>query len=236
MAVLRKEKRKHYTVIDNGIFKDYSLSYKAKGLLCQMLSLPDGWEYSVKGLMTLASDRYSAITSGLAELEKAGYFRREQVFDGNKFAGYEYVISETPHFDFPCSENPKSEIPKSEIPISENQAQLNTKELNTNKSNTKDIYISEFENLWKLYPRKQGKENALKDYIKARKSGVSYQEIEDGIKAYVNYINVTKTETQYIKHGSTFFHQKSWKDDWTVDAGYSTASTKESFEEMMARL
>ena len=137
MAVLRKEKKNNFTVIDNAIFKDRTLSFKAKGLLCQMLSLPDGWEYSVKGLAALASDKYSAITSGLKELEEAGYFRREQRFDNGKFAGYEYIISETPctnNSDFTFSENPISENT-----ISENPTQLNTKESITNQSRTKDI-------------------------------------------------------------------------------------------------
>ena len=140
MATLRKEKKNNFTVIDNAIFKDRTLSFKAKGLLCQMLSLPDGWEYSVKGLAALASDKYSAITSGLKELEEAGYFRREQRFDHGKFAGYEYIISETPHTensDFTFSENPISENT-----ISENHSpykELKNKELN--KSNTKVINI-----------------------------------------------------------------------------------------------
>lgn len=139
MAVLRKEKKNNFTVIDNAIFKDHRLSFKAKGLLCQMLSLPDGWEYSVKGLATLASDKYSAITSGLKELEEAGYFRREQLYDKGKFAGYEYIISEAPvmkNSDFTFSENPISENT-----ISENPTQLNTKELITNQSRTKGIDI-----------------------------------------------------------------------------------------------
>ena len=139
MAVLRKEKRNSFTVIDNGIFKDSRISYKAKGLLGQMLSLPDGWEYSVKGLEKLANDKYSAITSGLKELEEAGYFRREQRFVKGKFAGYEYIISETPHnknSDFTFSENTISENTISENPTQLNTNKSNTKELNTKGSNT----------------------------------------------------------------------------------------------------
>lgn len=227
----KQEKLRDFTVIRNAIFKDYTLSAKAVGVACKLLSLPPTWEYSIKGIVALFNDGESSIRSALTELENAGYLRRERVREQGKLGKCVYVITDTLKREKPNVENPHVVNP-----LVDNQAQLNTKELNTNKSTTNELYISEFENLWKLYPRKQGKENALKDYIKARKSGVSYQEIEDGIKAYVNYINVTKTETQYIKHGSTFFHQKSWKDDWTVDAGYSTASTKESFEEMMARL
>ena len=137
MAVLRKEKKSNFTVIDNAIFKDYKLSFKAKGLLCQMLSLPDGWNYSVDGLAKLASDKYSAITSGLKELEEAGYFRREQLYDKGKFAGYEYVISETPNFDFPSTENPITENTITENPNP--YKELSNKELT--KSNTKVMNI-----------------------------------------------------------------------------------------------
>lgn len=73
----------------------------------------------------------------------------------------------------------------------------------------------EFENLWGLYPKKQGKADAYKHYRKARKSGTTYEEVGQGIQAYVNYIQATQTDMQYVKMGSTFFSQKSWQDDWT---------------------
>lgn len=223
MSVLRKEKKSNFTVIDNAIFKDRSLSLKATGLLCLMLSLPDGWEYSVKGLQALTTDRYSSITSGLKELEKAGYFRREQRFEKGKFAGYEYIISETKNSDFTFSENPISENT-----ISENHAQLNTKESITKESTTKEIDIykpekitkkqiaAEFDDLWGLYPRKQGKDKAMSYYEKARKSGTTYDEVKAGILAYRAYIDAEQTESRFIKHGSTFFSQKAWLDDWSI--------------------
>ena len=223
MAVLRKEKKTNFTVIDNGIFKNPTLSLKAKGLLCQMLALPDNWEYSVKGLETLVSDKRSAITSGLAELESAGYFRREQRFEGGRFAGYEYIVSETPNIknaDFTFSEKPISENTISENTISENPTQLNTKQLKTKqsiikKSNT-EKYMSEFEILWENYPRKQGKDKARKAYEKARKSGTTYEEVEQGIENYKAYIAVNEIDMQYVKMGGTFFSQQAWNDDWAI--------------------
>ena len=74
----------------------------------------------------------------------------------------------------------------------------------------------EFESLWKLYPKKQGKEKAYGYYHKARKSGTTYEEVENGINAYVAYIRAKQVDAQYIKMGSTFFSQKAWQDDWTV--------------------
>lgn len=224
MSVLRKEKKSDFTVIDNGIFKNRNLSLKAKGLICLLLSLPDGWEYSVKGLQALSSDKYSAITSGLKELEEAGYFRREQRFKGGKFAGYEYIISETQNLDFTFSENPISEKT-----ISENHAQLNT---NTNKRLnplSKKVINTEFDNLWILYPRKQGKDKAQGYYERARKAGTTYEEVEAGILAYKAYIEAEGIDKKYVKQGSTFFSQKAWQDDWSV----SEKSSDDAFEQAM---
>lgn len=210
MAILRKQKKERFTVIDNAIFYDYELSYKAKGLLCQMLSLPDGWEFSIEGLSKLSTDGESAVRSALTELKEAGYFHREQIRKDGKIAKIEYVISETKNLenlvvDFPQQENLKQE----------NQGQLNTNELITDSLKTKEIH-TEFENLWSIYPKKQGKDKAFGYYRKARKSGTTYEEVKQGIEAYVEYLKAEQTDAQYIKMGSTFFSQKAWLDDWTA--------------------
>lgn len=75
----------------------------------------------------------------------------------------------------------------------------------------------EFEVLWKLYPKKHGKSEALKKYIKARKDGVAYDAVERGIKAYVDYIKAIGTEYKYVKDGDTFFRQRAWEDDWSYE-------------------
>ena len=142
MAVLRKEKKGDFTVIDNAIFRNKELSLKAKGMLCTMLSLPDYWEFSVAGLVKLSTDGKSAVTSALSELEEAGYFRREQSRNGGNFGRAVYVISEVPF-----SEKPMTENPTTGNPMTENPPQLNTKVSNTNKSKTKDIYEGLPENL-----------------------------------------------------------------------------------------
>ena len=81
-------------------------------------------------------------------------------------------------------------------------------------SNQKSI-AANFEELWKLYPRKQGKRNAFEAYKKARKDGISNDEIRAGIEAYSEYIRVSGIEPQFIKMGGTFFNQRAWNDDWT---------------------
>ena len=73
---------------------------------------------------------------------------------------------------------------------------------------------TEFDALWKLYPRKIGKPKALKAYEKARKKGVTYEEVERGIKSYRRQIEAQNTAAEYIKHGSTWFNQEGWRDEY----------------------
>ena len=88
------------------------------------------------------------------------------------------------------------------------------KELNNNNNNIS----AEFETLWNLYPRKQGKTQALKAYKKARKNGTTFEEVEQGIKAYCKQIAALKTDAAYIKHGSTWFNNEAWKDDYNYSS------------------
>ena len=74
----------------------------------------------------------------------------------------------------------------------------------------------EFENLWSMYPKKQGKDKAYRYYERARKSGTTYEEVEQGILAYKESIRANGTDMQYVRMGSTFFSQKSWADDWSI--------------------
>jgi hypothetical protein len=74
----------------------------------------------------------------------------------------------------------------------------------------------EFETLWELYPRKNGKKDAKKHYLTAVSQGTTFEDVKAGIEAYKNYIEKTNTEPKYIKMGSSFFHQRSWADDWSV--------------------
>lgn len=80
-----------------------------------------------------------------------------------------------------------------------------------------DDIDKEFENLWSLYPRKQGQANALKAYRKARKGKPEvYKTVEDGIKRYISYLEKKKTKPEYIKQGSTWFNQRCWEDDYST--------------------
>lgn len=83
----------------------------------------------------------------------------------------------------------------------------------------------DFEEVWKAYPKKQGKEAAKKAYIKARKAGISNCEIVAGLTRYRLFITRNKTEDRYIKHGSTWFNQKCWEDDYSINDVPATSNS-----------
>lgn len=141
------EKLNEYTREKIGVeinfhLKDKRLSLKAKGLLSQMLSLPDDWDYTLSGLSYINRESKDAIRSAVNELETAGYIRRRQTTDASgKFAANEYTIFERPiegepMLDKPSSENPITVNPSAVNPLPENPTQLNTKKSNTQKQNT----------------------------------------------------------------------------------------------------
>ena len=142
MAVFRVERTGDYTVMSNFHLKDKRLSLKAKGLLSQMLSLPDDWDYTLSGLSYINRESKDAIRSAVNELETAGYIRRRQTTDASgKFAANEYTIFERPiegepMLDKPSSENPITVNPSAVNPLPENPTQLNTKKSNIQKQNT----------------------------------------------------------------------------------------------------
>ena len=81
-------------------------------------------------------------------------------------------------------------------------------------ADSESAYESEFDTIWKLYPRKEGKSNAYKSYVKARKDGETKESILDGLNRYLTQIEAENTPTKYIKHGSTWFNQRCWHDEY----------------------
>ena len=150
MAVFRIDKTRDYTVMSNHHLRNTELSLKAKGLLSLMLSLPENWDYTTKGLAAICKDGIDSISSCIRELEKHGYIIRERMRnEKGQLTTIEYTILEQPKSapperEKPIRENPVLDIPAQAEPIQENTAQLNTnksniKELNTDISNTYPI-------------------------------------------------------------------------------------------------
>ena len=150
MAVFRIEKTRDYTVMANHHLRNTELSLKAKGLLSLMLSLPEEWDYTTKGLARICKDGVDSICAGVRELEDHGYVVRERIRNPNgQLGAIEYTILEQS-----CTSEPKREKPKRENPVQAppvldypvlgkpeqgNPAQLNTNITNKDESNTLSI-------------------------------------------------------------------------------------------------
>ena len=145
MAVFRVERTRDYTVMSNYHLRDKSLSLKAKGLLSQMLSLPEDWDYTLSGLSFINRESKDAIRSAINELEKEGYIIRRQTTDASgKFSGNEYIIHESPMEPEPSLEKPLSGFPTTDNPStgkpsSENPTQLNIDISRKEKLNTDGV-------------------------------------------------------------------------------------------------
>ena len=155
MAVFRVERNRGYTVMSNHHLRNRGLTLKAKGLLSQMLSLPDNWDYTLAGLSHINREKIDAIREAVRELEKAGYIVRSRERDEKgRLRGADYIIYEQPQppvLDLPTLENPTLDNPTLENPTLENPTQLNKdisrtdlskkEKSNTDISNTHSIPI-----------------------------------------------------------------------------------------------
>ena len=186
MAVFRINKTRDYTVMSNHHLRNTSLSLKAKGLLSLMLSLPDNWDYTTKGLASICKDGIDSICSAVKELEQHGYIVRERVRnDKGQLTTIEYTILEQPETALPEQEKPKRENPVLDNPVlgnpeqgcpeQEKPAQLNTNISNTKKSSTNTSTTYPIKSYQKEEPavKKRGKDkmgydemNAYREIIK----------------------------------------------------------------------
>ena len=146
MSVFRVEKNKGYAVMSNHHLRNHTLSLKAKGLLSQMLSLPEDWDYTLKGLAQINRESIDAIREAVRELEQAGYITRSRERDERGcLRGTIYTIYEQPHAEptpeepaqaLPTLDHPTLEKPMLDFPTLGNPMQLNTKGKNKEKQNT----------------------------------------------------------------------------------------------------
>ena len=139
MAVVRVNKNKDYTVMSNYHLRTKDMSLKAKGLMSLMLSLPDDWDYSVKGLEAICKEGRDSINAALSELKRFGFLKIEKVKGEDGKFSYLYNI-----YEYPVSneniQKPATEKPATENPATENPQQLNTNNqlLNNKLLNNKD--------------------------------------------------------------------------------------------------
>ena len=201
MAVFRVERNTGYTVMSNHHLRNKELSLKAKGLLSQMLSLPEDWDYTLAGLSYINRESIDAIRTAVWELEKAGYITRRQGRDEKgKMTAIEYTIYEQPQppeldcpvLENPTADNPILENPTTDNPTSENPTQLNKDIQRTNlpkkeKSNT-DLSSTHSIPIHSLNPLPYGEdETAQPPERKRTERNDAYRVYEEIIKDNIDY-------------------------------------------------
>ena len=176
MAVFRIDKTRDYTVMSNHHLRNTELSLKAKGLLSLMLSLPENWDYTTKGLAAICKDGIDSISSCIRELEKHGYIIRERMRnEKGQLTTIEYTILEQPKSAPPEREKPIRENPVLDIPAQAEPIQENTAQLNTNKSNIKELNTD----ISNTYPIKSYQEEpAPAQPTKEKSDRIGYDEVE----------------------------------------------------------
>lgn len=182
MAVFRVEKTKDFTVMSNHHLRNTELSLKAKGLLSLMLSLPEDWNYTTKGLAHICKDGVDSISTALKELERHRYLTRQRIrYENGQLGDTLYTIHEKPVGIEKQEIPPKRENPVQAKPEQENPAQLNTNSLRTKRSKT-DISKT-YPSIYPAEPKMADRSNGL-DGIDRIEPVIAYREM---IKSNIEY-------------------------------------------------
>ena len=193
MAVFHVERNTGYTVMSNHHLRNKELTLKAKGLLSQMLSLPEDWDYTLAGLSYINREKIDAIREAVRELERTGYIQRSRERDKKgRLRGADYIIYEQPpNLDLPTLENPTLENPTQEKPTLENPMQLNKDIQKTDlpkkeKSNT-DLSSTDSIPIHSLNPLPYDGEAATPPERKRKEATDAYSVYEEIIKDNIEY-------------------------------------------------
>lgn len=219
---IESEQPNYYAILPANVRYDVRLKPNEKLLYGEITAL------SNKTGVCYATNSYFAnlyhvsketVSRWLTHLKKIGYIDIELIFKNTQEIDKRVIkIGGTP-----VERSASTYIPENEVGYCSNnqegyclksQGGIDKKVKENNTSINNKIYIVEFEELWKLYPNKQGKTKAQDYYIRSRKKGVTKEQVEKGIMNYLKYIE--KHDWYSPKNGSTWFNQECWNDDYDV--------------------
>lgn len=230
-------RRRKETTVDNSIIWDRSLSNMARFALIAILSLPDGWDYSVRGMASMLQVSKDTMGKYLRELEEAGYLRRQQGDDRGKFSKSVYTITDTPgefgDEDPPCPKNYDSDCPNFSDP--KKSPQKNLKVLDNNNIPTTpqrgdsgrrrkrepkeapDWKPERFAGLWAYYPKK-GRKNK-QDAMRAWDELGAMDDLIDKIGRALKKLKASEEWQRGvgIPYVATFLRGRRWEDAEAVD-------------------
>ena len=210
--------------IPKEIWLNEDLSLLEKVILVEIDSL----ETEEKGCF--ATNKYFAdffnksngrIAQIINELKDKGYLKIDYILEGKEITERRIYINRPPYpDDIGVFRKLKGGVKFSKGGYLENYIDNNIDINNINRIEErnilkKNLLEDEFEKIWSLYPKKIGKQSAKKSFIKARKEGITYETIENGLNNYNAYIKLKKIKRQFIKQGSSWFNQRNWEDEYT---------------------
>ena len=202
----------HFTQIPNAWLRDSRLSYKARGILAELLSHAKGFTVSRDRMARLSKEGKDAISSGIAELEAHGYLRRQQTRLPNGTLGPTLWVTQDPEnrmdtaveplADYPAAVDPAAVDPHTKNNILENNNSKNTKTLESLKN--------DFEQFWDIYPRRVGRADAYRAFSK------HYEQygpkMLEGARRFANDPNAP-ADKKFIPHPATWLNRESWDDE-----------------------
>ena len=230
MATESRIKDENYYQIQGWMINRLGLKGVALSVYAIIYGFSQDGENEYKGSLQYLCDfcggvsKPTIITALKSLVESKYIFKREEFVNGVQFNRYKINLPLLKFFNGGSKEILTGEVKnlnegsKEFLPNNKGDNKCVKKKIDNNDLST------EFETLWKLYPRKIGKPKALKAYEKARKNGTTYEQVEQGIKNYLAQIKAQKTETEFIKHGSTWFNGECWNDEYNTTASPTTGA------------
>jgi hypothetical protein len=207
--IIRASRKSRFTVINNELIEDANLDWKDLGMLVYLLSKPDKWEISTAHLMNERKTNRDGVYAILKKLCDAGYATKKPKPEG----GWSWVIydeKQTRKQEKPNTDNPHTEKPNTEIPLTDNPTLVNTEyKTNTEKEINTDC-VNAFNEFYSAYPKKVGKEPALKSWKKI-KPALYEMIIADVKNRSANHIGWQ--DKQYVPNPATYLNQKRWEDE-----------------------
>jgi hypothetical protein len=214
--------RGYFAIIPANVRYDKELTANAKLLYGEITALCNdkGFCWATNQYFADLYDIHpNSISRLISQLEKRGYIKLDIKKIPTGYQRHIFIVEPQHNCEGAINNIVNTPHDKNVItPINKKVNKNNTKNINNTTINNTSEYIGEFETLWSIYPNKKGREQALKAYIKARKAKVEYETIKIGLQKYIKYVQIKQTEKQYIKHGSTFFNQHAWADEYDLNA------------------
>ena len=243
---MTKIKDGNYIVIQSFMVKDMKLKGNELIIYAAIYGFSQTENQAFTGSLQYLADWTNSTKQGVIKnlkslVEKGFITKDEQYINGVKFCEYRTTEFNTllNKVEHPIKQSLTGGIQQSltppikqSLPNNIGIENIEVDNIANNKANKIDSaqLEKEFTTLWEAYPRKQGKANALKAYEKARKKGVEFQTVLDGVYSYLTYIRVNKVEDRFIKQGSTWFNQQCWNDDYSIKREATTADLAEEMD------